>query len=114
MAVNARTSKWTPWAALIAGIAAEVAHHQVLSDMLRFDCRLGGALAGGLGALAALALIAVGIAVSLASVRGLHTDDAHGRNRRFIARLSIWTAALLAVAVLWQTLATVIVPDCAR
>jgi len=114
MAVNLRSAKWAPWSALVAGMLAEAAHHQVLSDMLRFDCRRGGAGPGVVGGVVALLVIAVGIGLSRASVRGVDREAPHARNRRFIASLSAWTAALLAVAVVWQTLATFIVPDCAR
>jgi len=114
MAVNLHAAKWAPWSALVAGMLAEVAHHQVLSDMLRFDCRLGGPGPGVVGGIVALLVIGAGIALSRASVRGVDRHAPHGRNRRFIASLSTWTAALLAVAIVWQTLATFIVPDCAR
>jgi len=114
MDVNLRVAKWAPWSALVAGMLAEIAHHQVLSDMLRFDCRRGGPGPGIVGGVVALLVIGAGIALSRASVRGVEREAPHARNRRFIASLSTWTAALLAVAIVWQTLATVIVPGCAR
>ena len=114
MAVNRlHSSGLAPWSALIAGMLAEIVHHQLLSDMLRFDCRQGGAAAGLAVGVPALAVIALGIALSWASVRGSDPGAAHVQTRRFIAQVSTMMGALLAVAIVWQTMATMIVPACA-
>ena len=107
------SSKLAPWAGLIAGMVAEIVHHQLLSDMLRYDCRLGGAAAGLAVGIPALLLIAAGVAVSWASARGGDPDAAHAQTRRFIAQVSTMMGGLLAVAISWQTMATMIVPACA-
>ena len=114
MAVNRlHSSKLAPWAGLIAGTVAEIVHHQLLSDMLRFDCRLGGAAAGiGLG-IPALLVIVAAVWLSWASARGGDSDAAHAQTRRFIAQVSTMMGALLAIAIVWQTMATMIVPACA-
>jgi hypothetical protein len=114
MAVNRlHRSKLAPWSGLVAGMAAEIVHHQLLSDMLRYDCRLGGASAGLTVGVPALALIALGIGVSLASVRGGDPAAAHSQTRRFIAQVATMRGGLLAIAIVWQTMATMIVPACA-
>jgi hypothetical protein len=107
------SSKLAPWSGLIAGMVAEIVHHQLLSDMLRYDCRLGGAMSGLAVGIPTLALIALGIAVSWASTRGGPIDAAHRQTRRFIAQVSTMMGALLAVGIVWQTMATMIVPACA-
>ena len=47
-------SRRAPWAALFSSLSGYALHHQVLSDMLRFDCRLGD---GRLFLLAAITVI---------------------------------------------------------
>lgn len=107
------SSKLAPWSGLVAGMLAEMVHHQVLSDMLRYDCRLGGSTAGLAVGIPALLLIAAGIAISWASVRGGDPGAPHHQTRRFIAQVSTMMATLLAIAIVWQTMATMIVPACA-
>jgi hypothetical protein len=105
-------SRFAPWLGLFTALGGEAMHQQVLSDMLRFDCRLGEPLNGMLAAVAVLVAMGLGAWVSWESVRGKEVTDAHDATRRFIARLSVLAAALLAIAVIWQTLATVVVPPC--
>ena len=105
-------SRFAPWFGLIVALAGEALHHQVLSDMLRYDCRLGQPANGLLAAVAVLVAMGLGAWLSWEAVRGKEVENAQDANRRFIARLSVMTAALLAVAVIWQTLATVVVPPC--
>ncbi len=112
MAVNAlRSSRHAPWSAAVAALIGEALHHQVLSDMLRFRCELGGPLPGLALALLVWMLMAAGAWMSWASVRGPDRDP-HDRTRRFIAAIGGMMCALFSVAVLWQTLATWILPPC--
>ena len=114
MALNRlHSSKLAPWSGLVAGMVAEIVHHQLLSDMLRFDCRLGGASAGLAVGIPALLLIAAGVALSWASARGGDPEAPHVQTRRFIAQVSTMMGGLLAIAIIWQTMATMIVPACA-
>lgn len=114
MAVNRlHSSRLAPWAGLITGMVAEIAHHQVLSDMLRYDCRLGGSTAGLAIGIPALVLIGLGIALSWMSTRGGDPEAPHFQTRRFIGQVSTMMAALLAIGIIWQTMATFIVPPCA-
>ena len=107
-----QASRFAPWLGLVTALGGETLHHQVLSDMLRFDCRLGHPANGVLGAVVVLAAMALAAWLSWESARTRHVDNPHDATRRFIARLSVMAAALLGVAVLWQTLATVLVPSC--
>lgn len=106
-------SRAAPWSALAAALVGEGLHHQVLSDMLRFDCRLGGPMPGLLAGIGVFVLIALGCVLSWLSVRGLDAGDPHAANRRFIVRLGYMVAGLMAVAVAWQTLGMFLVPACA-
>ena len=113
MAVNLRTSKLAPWAGLITGMVAEIVHHQLLSDMLRYDCRLGTGNAGLIVGVPALALIALGAWLSWSSTRGGDPALPHHQTRRFIAMVALMVAALLAIGIVWQIIATMVVPACA-
>jgi hypothetical protein len=102
------TSRLAPWAALVAALSGEAVHHQVLSDMLRFDCRLGDAGVFLLAAAGVLLWMGLGAAISWFTVRG----EPHATTRRFIANLGILMGLMLALAVLWQTYAGFVVPGC--
>ncbi|MGY4516209.1 hypothetical protein [Lysobacter sp. HA18] len=106
-------SRLAPWAGLIAGMVAEIVHHQLLSDMLRYDCRLGNGNSGLAVGIPAIALIALGAWLSWASTRGADPEAPHFQTRRFIAHVAMMMAALLAVGIVWQTTATMLVPACA-
>jgi len=105
------SSRFAPWSAFVAAILGEGLHHQVLSDMLRFRCELGGPVVGLGGAAVAWSVMALGAWMSWLAVRGAN-DDPHRRNRRFVARVGWMMCALFAVTVLWQTLAMWILPPC--
>ena len=107
-----RQNALAPWAALIAAAVGTTVHQQLLSDMLHYECRLGRPSIGVMVGLAVLALMAVGCWISWASTRGAGEDEPVQANRRFIVRLSLLFAALLSIAVAWQTLATFLVPAC--
>ncbi|WP_133500066.1 hypothetical protein [Cognatilysobacter terrigena] len=106
-------SRLAPWAGLIASMVAEIVHHQLLSDMLRYDCRLGGLHNGLLVGIPAMALIVLGGWLSWASTSGGDPSMPHHQTRRFIAQVSVMMAVLLAIGIVWQTAATLLVPACA-
>ena len=97
-----------PWAGLIAGMIAAGGQHQLVSDALHFDCRFGEAnmLVGAV----ALALIAIGAWISWRALRAHPEPES---SRRFVAQVSLMAAALFALMVLWQTMASLILPACA-
>jgi hypothetical protein len=105
-------SRYAPWAALVAALSGEALHHQVLSDMLRYDCRLGDARLFVLAGVGVIAWMALGTFVSWRSVRGMPSEEARDGARRFIVHLGSLAAALLAIAVAWQTFAGFVVPGC--
>jgi hypothetical protein len=108
------SSAFAPWAGLVAGMFGELVHHQVLSDLLRFDCRRGGGGPGLVLAVAVLVLIALGAWLSWLSAPHPRpeAEAARDANRRFIARMSLMATALFSVAVAWQTMAGFILPAC--
>ena len=107
-----------PWAGLFGGVAGWVLHHQLVNDVLHFDCGRGNATGLVLGA-AVIACIAL---LGLWSWRALRTSDAarhereddsrSGDTRSFAAKLSLMAAALFALLVAVQTLAGAMVPGC--
>jgi hypothetical protein len=105
-------SRISPWAALATALSGEIAHHQVLSDMLRFDCRLGDGRVFLLAALAVVAWMAAGAWISWWAVRGDDGVEGRAGGRRFIAYVGMLMALLLSIAVAWQTFAGFIVPAC--
>jgi len=110
-------SRWhesalAPWAALLAsGIAAGL-NQQVLADVLRYDCRAGTSATGVFVGVLTLLLVAVGCWASWASIRGQPYQRTSDATRRFVVRLGLLFAALAAVLIAWQVLATFLVPAC--
>jgi hypothetical protein len=98
---------FAPWCGLVAGMVGEGLHHQVLSDMLHFDCQRGGAWPGLLWGSVLIVFIAGGAAVSWFA-----RDAGGSATRRFIADSSLMAAGLFGLAIAWQTLAGFIVPAC--
>jgi hypothetical protein len=80
--------------------------HQGIGDALHFSCGFDAQAADLTLGLVALVLIAIG---ALFSWRALGSEP----TRRFIAQTSLGVAALLALMVVWQTIAgIVLVPPC--
>jgi hypothetical protein len=95
-----------PWAALIGAAAGWFGSQQVGSDLSFGDCVSSGALPALLIGLAGLALAVAGGLLSWRIWRG------GGEARSFVAGIGLLTAALLGVAILFQTLAAFIIPRC--
>ena len=105
-------SRFAPWAALFAALSGYGLHQQVLSSMLRFDCRLGDGRLFLLAAVGVVAWMALGCAVSWRAVRGLDSAEARSGGRKFVAHVGMLAALLMTVAVGWQTFAGFVVPAC--
>lgn len=112
MARRSASLAFAPWAGSIAAPLAWVIHHQGLADSLYFHCAVGDGGAPLVLGLALLALILGSMALSW-SARGAGGDGA-ARNRRFIAGMSVGMGLLFGLAIIYQTLAGVILPGCAR
>jgi hypothetical protein len=107
-----RASWWqrfAPWAGLVGGALAWSLHHQVSSDALHFGCGAGlGPLAVAGGVLALLVALAGGWMSWRAS-----TADAPA-GHRFVGRVMALCAAIFALVIAMQTIASLLVPPCAR
>ena len=107
-----------PWAGLFGGVAGWALHHQLVNDVLHFDCGRGNGTGLVLGAvvivvIAALALWSWRALRSSDAVRREREDDSHSADTRsFAAKLSLMAAALFALLVALQTLAGAMVPGC--
>jgi hypothetical protein len=103
-------SRWTPWIGLVAPPVAWAIHHQVGSDLVFYDCRLGDT-----GLIAALGL-AMGL---IAAVSGWiswssRPDGQSMEVRTFAAYLGAMSGAIFFLALAFQTLATLLLPPCHR
>jgi hypothetical protein len=108
-----------PWAGLAAGALAWIVHQQLLSDVLRFDCAAVSP-ARAVAALAiALALCFGGAGVSWYGIRvkgrtGSGHKDRTGPGHAFVGWLSVFSAAVFALAIALQAMASLTVPGCFR
>ena len=107
--MNRRRGSFAPWAGLCAGALAWAAHHQSLSDALRFNCAAVSPVRATVAAVLALLACAAGAAVSLPLARGKALDG-----RVFVAQLSVASAGIFALAIALQALASFTVPGCFR
>ena len=97
------------WAALAAGATAWFVSQQAGSDLSIAHCHASGPLAGIIIGLIALALAGVG---ALFSHRVWDREAAEAEGKPFIALIGMLTAALLAVAIVYQSVAALIIPSC--
>ena len=103
-------SRWTPWIGLVAPPVAWAIHHQVGSDLVFYDCRLGAAaLVAGVGLSLGLISAASGW-ISWSSRR-----DGQGMEVRTLAAyIGAMSGAIFCLALAFQTLATLLLPACHR
>jgi hypothetical protein len=97
------------WAALALAALAWFGSQQLGSDLSFANCAANGALETGLIGLAALAVTLAG---GLMSHKVWKRREAEAEGRDFAALVGMLTAALLALAIVYQTLAAFIVPSC--
>jgi hypothetical protein len=107
--VSRRRALAFAWAALALGAFAWFGSQQLGSDLSFSKCAANGPLATGLIGLVALAVIVAG---GLMSHRAWSGREAEAEGRDFAALVGMLTSALLAVAIVYQTLAAFIVPAC--
>jgi hypothetical protein len=104
-----------PWAGLFLGAAAWFGQHQTASDIIYWDCRLGGPLLTAGTALVAALVTAAGGWISWrahAARRGAVEPPAH--NRSVSGMIGAGSAGVFLLAIAFQGLAGVIVPVCHR
>jgi hypothetical protein len=97
-----------PWAALTLPPMAWFAFQQGLGFVLRGTCAAAGIPWGPIVGVAALAICGGAVWLAWSRLAGGTPSD------RFLARIAILGAALFALAIAFQTLATLVVPPCAR
>jgi hypothetical protein len=104
--------KWAlflPWAALALAGAAWAFEHQLGSNLSFSDCDANGPVTTGLIGLAALIVALVGAWLSWGVWRGRKESDT---GHDFVALVSSLSALLLSIAIILQTAAAFILPDC--
>jgi hypothetical protein len=97
------------WAALAAGTTAWFVSQQAGSDLSFAHCHASGARPVVVLGLLALALTGVG---GLLSHRVWDRAAAEEAGKPFVALIGMLTAALLAVAIVYQSVAALIIPSC--
>jgi hypothetical protein len=107
--VSARRSHFFAWAALALGAFAWFGSQQLGSDMSFSQCAANGALETGLIGLVALLIVLAG---GLLSHRIWKRRDAEAEGRDFAALTGMLVSLLLALAIVYQTVAAFIVPSC--
>jgi hypothetical protein len=107
--MSRRRSLAFAWAALALGAFAWFGSQQLGSDISFSKCAANGALTTGLIGLVALVMIVAG---GLMSHRVWKRRDVEAEGRDFAALVGMLVSALLADAIVYQTLAAFIVPAC--
>ena len=109
-----RKSAVAPWAGIFMGAAAWATHHQLGSDLNYYDCRNTNPPMMALLGLFFLLVALTGAFISWSARED--SPDAQGRaeTRRFASLAGMGSASLFSLAILFQTLASVLVPACHR
>jgi hypothetical protein len=100
---------WAPWVGLVLPPIAWAAHHQVGSDLVFYDCRIGAT--GAITALG-LAMILVSTASGVVSWLARQPGGSPMELRNFAACLGAMCAGLFSLALIFQTMATLTLPAC--
>lgn len=98
-----------PFVPLAAAALAWVVSDQLGSSLSQARCGLASPLTIGLIGLAGLLCCAAGAAVAL---RVWRVPSAHSGGRRFVALLGGLLSAVLAIAIIFQTVSSFIIPRC--
>ena len=103
-----------PWAGIITGPLVWWIHQRSVADAQFFECHAHGLVGRIVWSLVLIAALAGATWLSLQVWRRWPPHEAEPDNRRFIALVSVGVAGMLGLAVIFGTLAAVIVPDCYR
>jgi hypothetical protein len=112
MAVKSRWWGLEPWCGLAAAAAGVALFQQVVSNALHFDCNATTGVAGIAWGVLSLSIVLGGAFVSW---RALPEDDAEAPAtalRRFIVHLSLMAAMLAGLGIVFELLATALLPGC--
>ena len=109
--LSSRRERIVPWLALLVPPLAWMAFEYGLGSSLRVSCGAVGAWLGPLWGGGSLLACAAAAAAAWRMGRG---TDADPPVRPWLARVATVVAGIFAVAIALQTLATLIVPSCAR
>ncbi len=101
--------RWRPLIALLLPPLVWFLFQQGLSGLMRGRCDAGGPFVGLLWG--GSSLILCGLALWLACTAAIRADLPVSK---FVARMAMLGAGVFALAILFQTLATLIVPSCVR
>lgn len=101
------------WLACALPPAAWFLFQQGWGTTVRLACAAGGSPLGPLVGAGALAVCALAAWLAWAGA-WTPAREPHDRARRFAAQIAVGVAALFGLAILFQALATIIVPSCAR
>ena len=103
-----------PWAGWIGGFLGWALSDQVGSDLAQADCTKAHPLL-----MVAIGLIGAAIAIGGGAIAFRHwwrtdheTDRPFAGNHRFLAGVSALAAGIFTLAILFQTLSTIIIPQC--
>jgi hypothetical protein len=102
-----------PWAGWIGGVLGWVLSDQIGSDLTQADCSRAQPLVMLLiGALGAAFAVAGGLTSLGAWRMPGATDQPYAGARRFIAGTGILAAGIFLLAIIFQTMASLIIPQC--
>ena len=104
-----RAAMAAPWAGLVTSPVVWYAHQQGLGDVVYFRCGLANTATTLVASLAAVVLLALAGAWSASTLKARGPELP-----RFAALASLLAVCLFGLAILFQTLAGVIIPACAR
>lgn len=106
-------SRLLPWSGWIGGILGWVLSNQTGSSLVQLDCTRAQPLPMLLIGLAGAALAIAGALISIRVWRMPGTtDQPYAGARRFIAGTGMLAAAIFLLAILFQTVSSLILPPC--
>lgn len=106
-----RRERIVPWVALLLPALAWMTFEYGLASSLRASCSAVGAWLGPTWGAASVLVCAGAAALARPMARGIGDDPPA---RPWLARVAMVVAGIFALAIAFQTLATLIVPSCAR
>jgi hypothetical protein len=106
------SGRWKPWLALLLPPAAWALFEYGLGSALRGHCTSVGVWLGP--AWGALSLVACAVAAVIARPLARSGSESAPPPRPWLARVAMFEAGIFMLAIAFQTIATLIVPSCAR